>query len=147
MPMIDIYLPAATLGEAAQAELADLLATTLLKWEGAPDTDFFRSITWVYVHEAAVLVGGRAGGEPRFRIEVTVPEGALSTRRKSGLINDVHRAVVDAAGLADTQALHVWTLVHEIPEGNWGAAGEPVQFSALLELSAAERADTVGVGQ
>jgi hypothetical protein len=31
----------------------------------------------------------------------------------------------------------------EVPEGNWGAAGTPVRFAQLLEVSAAERAGAV----
>lgn len=140
MPMIDLHVPADSLDGAAAASLLDELATTLLRWEGAPDTEFFRSITWTYLHrETGLAVGGRPGGGPRYRVEVTVPAGALSERRKKGLIADVHNAVASAAGLASADALTVWTLIREVPEGNWGAAGEAVHFEQLLQLSATER--------
>jgi phenylpyruvate tautomerase PptA (4-oxalocrotonate tautomerase family) len=142
MPMIELTLPAGTLEPQAREALLDELATTLLSWEGAPDTDFFRSITWVYANEIdpdSLAVGGRPGGEPRFRVGITVPEGALSERRKEGLVGDVHKAVAAAAGLSDEDGLHVWTLIREVPEGNWGAAGQIVRFSQLKELSVAER--------
>ena len=74
MPMIDLTVPAGSLEPDAAATLLDELATMLLRAEGAPDTEFFREITWVYLHEVpAVAVGGRPGGAPRFRVAITVP--------------------------------------------------------------------------
>ncbi|MFB7874266.1 tautomerase family protein [Nocardia sp. NPDC056064] len=144
MPMIDVTAVRGSIPDTVRPQLLDELATILLRWEGAPDTEFFREITWVYFHEIdaeQLAVGGRGGGSPRFRIEITVPEGTLSARRKEGLIADVHTAVVTAAGLDpnSAQALHVWTLIREIPEGSWGAAGAVVRFEALKATSAAER--------
>lgn len=141
MPMIDVTVPSGALEPAAAQRLTEELATVLLRWEGAPDTEFFRAITWVYWHELAqeqLAVGGRPGQVPRFRIEVTVPEGALSQRRKEGLVADVHTAVMAATGLDERNALHVWTLIHEITEGNWGAAGQTTRFEDLKKLSQAE---------
>ncbi|MFE0019688.1 4-oxalocrotonate tautomerase family protein [Amycolatopsis sp. NPDC059021] len=145
MPLIDITVPAGALGDAAAKSLPDELATILLRWEGAPDTEFFREITWVYLHEipeGGLAVGGRPGGAPRYRVDITVPEGALSQRRKDGLVADVHAAVTAAAGLDPAQALHVWTLIREVPEGNWGAAGQTIRFADLKKASEAERERT-----
>lgn len=142
MPMIDVTVPSGAVEPAAARHLTEELATILLRWEGAPDTEFFREITWVYWHEIApeqLAVGGRPGDVPRFRIEVIVPEGALSQRRKDGLVGDVHTAVMAAAGLDERDALHVWTLISEITEGNWGAAGQTIRYEELKKLSQAER--------
>lgn len=142
MPMIDLTVPTGALEPEARESLLEELATTLLRWEGAPDTEFFRSITWVYAHEvdqAALAVGGRPGGEARFRVDVTIPEGALSDRRKAGLVTDVTAAVLRAAGLEDSEGLRVWTLIREVPDGNWGAAGQVIRFEELRKLAAAER--------
>ncbi len=144
MPLIDLTIPEGSISTERSAALLDELATTLLHWEGAPDTEFFRSITWAYLHEIPanrVAVGGRPGGTPRFRVDITVPEGALSQRRKDGLIAGVHSAVVAAAGLDanSAEALHVFTLIREVPEGSWGAAGQAVQFENLKAAASAER--------
>lgn len=144
MPMIDVYVPAGAVSSETAATLLDQLATTLLQWEGAPDTEFFREITWVYLHEvepSRVAVGGRPGGAPRFRINVTVPQGALSERRKAGLVADVHRVVAEAAGIEahGERAAHIWTLIHEVPEGNWGAGGQVIRFAELKKISSAQR--------
>ncbi|MBF6210110.1 tautomerase family protein [Nocardia puris] len=142
MPLIDVYAVEDTLAPETASALLEELATILLRWEGAPDTEFFREITWVYLHPlpaTALAVGGRPGGSPRFRVEITVPAGALSQRRKEGLVADVHAAVTAAAGLEPERALHVWTLIREVPDGNWGAAGQVIRFSDLLAVSGAER--------
>src|SRR3954451_3907892 len=96
MPMIEVTAPAGPIPADAREELLDELTGRLLHWEGAPDTEFFRSISWVYFHELpadALYVGGRAGGSPRVRVEITTPEGALSQRRRAGLVADVHASV------------------------------------------------------
>jgi len=118
------------------------LAATLLKWEGAPDTAFFRAQAWSHVDE----VRGNAftaleGGEPRFRLDVTVPEGGLSQRRKEGLVKDATDNMLAAAGLTETDALRVWVLIHEQPEGTWGAAGNIVRFAELAAIAKAERSN------
>ena len=145
MPMIEVTYPKGSLAPEARDGLLDELATKLLAAEKAPDTEFFRSITWVYANEIAaeaLAVGGRPGGEPRYRVEITVPERALSDRRKGILVDSVHQAISTAAGLGEEDGLRVWTLIREVPEGNWGAAGQQVRFSQLAEYAAAEREQT-----
>lgn len=59
MPMIQLTAPTGALPRDARERLQHALATTLLKWEGAPDTAFFRAQAWSYF--------------------VELPEGAQST--------------------------------------------------------------------
>ena len=80
-------------------------------------------------------------GEPRFRVDVTVPEGALSQRRTEGLVNEATANVLATAGLTETDALRVWVLIHEQPEGTWGAGASIVRFAELAALAKAEHAN------
>ena len=140
MPMIQLTAPAGVLPVEDRRKLQNTLAATLLKWEGAPDTAFFRAQAWSRVDE--VPEGAFAALEddlPRFRVDVTVPAGALSDSRKQGLITEVTTDVLSAAGLGDTDGLRVWVLVHEQPEGTWGAAGHVVRFSELAALAREQR--------
>jgi phenylpyruvate tautomerase PptA (4-oxalocrotonate tautomerase family) len=124
----------------ARGELLKSLPQALLKWEGAPDTAFFRAQAWCRVEE--VTDGGFAALEddrPRFRVDVTVPEGGLSERRKAGLVAEVTEQILAAAGLTETDALRVWVLIHEQPEGTWGAAGHIVKFQELAALAQGQR--------
>jgi phenylpyruvate tautomerase PptA (4-oxalocrotonate tautomerase family) len=142
MPMIEVTAPAGTIAPEAREELLDELAGRLLHWEGAPDTEFFRANSWIYFHELpadALFVGGRAGGDSRIRVDVTTPEGALSQRRRAGLVADVHAAVSSAAGLTPEEGYRIWVLCREIAEGSWGAGGGIVEFEKLRAASKAER--------
>lgn len=141
MPMIDLTLVRGSVDDQALSRLTEELVTALLRAERAPDTPFLRDNTWVYVHalDAAKLsVGGRGPGAPRFRVDVTVFAGALAKDRKERLAADVHAAVCTAAGIEPqgARAFHVWTLIHEIPEGNWAGGGQVIYYQQVKGLTA-----------
>jgi phenylpyruvate tautomerase PptA (4-oxalocrotonate tautomerase family) len=141
MPMIDLTFVRGSLNDQALGLLTDELVAVLLRAEGAPDTPFLRDNTLVYLHAldpAAQSVGGRGAGAPRFRVEMTVFEGALSQDRKERLAADVHAAVCAAAGIEPEgeRSLHVWTLIHEIPEGNWAGGGKVIYYRQVKGLVA-----------
>jgi phenylpyruvate tautomerase PptA (4-oxalocrotonate tautomerase family) len=142
MPMIDVTFPAASLDTEGRQRLADELTTHLLRAERAPDTEFFRSITWVFLHalpEGDLLVAGRPVDGTVVRVEVTTPEGALSDRRRAELVENATLAVRDLFGMPDEDALKVWVICREVPEGSWGAGGQVVRFQQLREAAAASK--------
>jgi phenylpyruvate tautomerase PptA (4-oxalocrotonate tautomerase family) len=143
MPKIDLTYSAGALSPHAKAELPGKLANTLLKWEKAPDTDFFRSISWTNVHELAPDSSHSGNGpdtRPRFVIDVTTPEGALSDRRREEMTKEMTEQVLEAAGLdAEEDGLRVWILMHEVAEGSWGAAGGIVRFEQLRQAAREQR--------
>jgi phenylpyruvate tautomerase PptA (4-oxalocrotonate tautomerase family) len=141
MPMIDVTYVRGSVDDRVLTGLTDELVTALLRAERAPDTPFLRDNTVVYLHAlqpAAQLVGGREPGAPRFRVDMTVFEGALSQDRKEQLAADVHAAVCTAAGIdpRGPRAYHVWTLIHEIPEGNWAGGGKVIYYQQVKGLVA-----------
>lgn len=142
MPMIQLTVPAGALTAGGHASVQRELARILLHWEGAPDTAFFRAVTWSYLHELSdgPLVTAEDDA-PRLRVEVTVPAGVLSERRKAGLVSDVTAAVLAAAGLPETEALRVWVLINEQPDGTWGAGGSIVRHADLVALAREQRSD------
>ncbi|MEU0073530.1 tautomerase family protein [Streptomyces sp. NPDC006332] len=142
MPMIRLTAPAGALTEQGRDSVQRDLAAVLLRWEGAPDTPFFRAQAWSYLvelpHGAQVTAEDDA---PRFLVEVTVPQAALSERRKAGLVEEATKTVLAAAGLAADDALRVWVLVHEQPDGTWGAGGSVVRYADLVALAKGQRDD------
>lgn len=141
MPMVDLTYVRGSLDQQALGQLTDELVTALLRAERAPDTPFLRDNTVVYLHDldpAAQSVGGRGPGAPRFRVEMTVFEGALSQARKEQFAADVHVAVCAAAGIdpEGAKAFHIWTLIHEIPEGNWAGGGKIIYYRQVKGLVA-----------
>lgn len=141
MPKLDLTIPAGALSDEARRELPERLGATLLHWEGAPDTDFFRSITWAHLHElpAEAIRTPDGEAEPHAIVEVTVPEGALSDRRKAGLVDQATNDVLEATGWGDEAAMRVWVIVNEVPDGNWGAGKQVIRFEQLREAAKAER--------
>lgn len=142
MPIFEVTYPQGALEPDARAELLEGLTTALLRAERAPDTEFFRNVTWSYVHElpeGAILAAGRPVTEPTFKVDVTTPEGALSDRRRQEFVTAATELVRDAAGIPEDQALRVWVLMHEVAEGSWGAGGHVIQFKQLAEAAKQQR--------
>ncbi|UNZ18213.1 tautomerase family protein [Streptomyces sp. 891-h] len=142
MPMIRLTAPAGALTDQGRASIQRDLAAVLLRWEGAPDTAFFRAQAWSYLVE--LPEGAQTTAEddaPRFLSEVTVPQGALSERRKAGLVEDTTATVLAAAGLPSTEALRVWVLVNEQPDGTWGAGGSVIRYADLVAAAKGQQAD------
>ncbi|MFJ1975573.1 4-oxalocrotonate tautomerase family protein [Streptomyces sp. NPDC087903] len=136
MPMIRLTVPAGALTEEGRTTVQRDLATVLLHWEGAPDTAFFRAQAWSYLVE--LPEGAQTTAEddaPRFLVEVAVPQGALSERRRTGLVQDATKTVLSAAGLTPDDALRVWVLMHEQPDGTWGAGGSVIRYADLIALA------------
>lgn len=136
MPMIRLTAPSGALTEEARTAVQRDLAAVLLRRVGAPDTSFFRAQAWSYLHE--LPAGAQTTAEddaPRFLVEVTVPERALSERRKAGLVEDATKTVLAAAGFSPADALRVWVLVHEQPDGTWGAGGSVIRYADLVALA------------
>ncbi|MCX4740922.1 tautomerase family protein [Streptomyces antibioticus] len=142
MPMIRLTVPTDALTDQGRATIQRDLAAVLLRWEGAPDTAFFRAQAWSYLTELPEGAQKTAEDDaPRFLVEVTVPQGALSERRRAGLVEEATATVLAAAGLSRDEALRVWVLVHEQPEGAWGAGGSVVRHADLVALAKGQRAD------
>jgi phenylpyruvate tautomerase PptA (4-oxalocrotonate tautomerase family) len=132
VPKLDLTVSHGALSPEAKRDLPRRLAAVMLTWEGAPDSAYARSIAWVHVHElgeGAVHDGDGPTDRPHLILETTVPAGVLSARRRAGLIAEATETIRVAAGLADAES--IWVLVHEIPEGFWGAAGEVVSLERL----------------
>ena len=148
MPVFEVTYPEGALSADARAKMLDDLTTALLRAERAPDTEFFRNVTWSYVHElpaGSVNAAGRPVEAPTFKIDVTTPQGALSDRRREELVADATSIVREAAGIPDDEALRVWVLMHEVAEGSWGAGGQVIRFEQLRDIAKGQR-ETAAVG-
>jgi phenylpyruvate tautomerase PptA (4-oxalocrotonate tautomerase family) len=144
VPVFELTYPEGALEPDVRAQLMDDLTTALLRAERAPETQFFRDITWSYVHElpaGSVLAAGRPVDQrPTFKLDVTTPEGALSDPRRAELVGEATKLIRDAAGIAEDDALQrVWVLMHEVTDGQWGAGGQVIRFEKLRELARAEQ--------
>jgi len=65
-----------------------------------------------------------------------VPEGALDDERKSGLVADVTRTVLEHEGspVDVANASRVWVFINDVPDGNWGGAGRIFRFKDIARM-------------
>jgi phenylpyruvate tautomerase PptA (4-oxalocrotonate tautomerase family) len=135
MPMVDIALTEDSLTPEATNALAAKLSEALIAFEGAPDNQYVRSLTWCFIDRrpaGSIFVGGVPAPQPRYRITLTVPEfvsgihGPVMFENRKKLVRHVTEMVLQAEGTEYSAhaATRVWVHIRELPEGFWGAFGE-----------------------
>jgi phenylpyruvate tautomerase PptA (4-oxalocrotonate tautomerase family) len=145
MPQIEFTLPRGALSGETIDGLMGEMTTTLLRYEGAPDNQASREISWGFVHEVDRVYNGGAplnGGPARYRVDLTIPAGALTPEKKNEIVGEITSMIVAADGSADDPAasMRVWVLVHDVPEGNWGGAGRTWKLKEIAKLVGAGEA-------
>jgi phenylpyruvate tautomerase PptA (4-oxalocrotonate tautomerase family) len=144
MPMVEITTTKGALDDAAKQQLAGELSTLALELEAAPMADFgdaehMQALSWCFVNEQEVFVGGRPHAKPIYRVTVTLPEGApgllgpLAERGREKLVKRVTVAVLAAEGSENTmvEAHRVWVHLRQITNGHWGGFGEVITVREL----------------
>jgi phenylpyruvate tautomerase PptA (4-oxalocrotonate tautomerase family) len=150
MPIIELTLAEGTLGDEDRTRLMEQLAATVSKWEGMADDPRVAATVWTFVDErriGSMVAGGRPPEEPRYRVQITVAEGSLDDERKSHVVAEVTRQVLEAEGSPNevAQAARVCCHIHEIPDGNWGAAGRVWRLADIVEFAGIDPATVSGL--
>jgi phenylpyruvate tautomerase PptA (4-oxalocrotonate tautomerase family) len=149
MPMIDFTLQDDALTDEAREQLVADMTSALIKYEGAPDNEYVRSITWCFVDRRPardVVVGGDPGAQPVYRVVMTVPEGTpglagpLNEGRRAKLVRHVTELVLRAEGTEPTlaESRRVWVQIREIPDGFWGGFGEIAHMDDIAAYATGE---------
>jgi phenylpyruvate tautomerase PptA (4-oxalocrotonate tautomerase family) len=144
MPMIEVTTTKDALDADAKQRLAAELATIALDVEAAPlarfgDVAHMQALSWCFVNEQDVYVGGRTLEKPIYRVVVTIPDGApgvfgpLAVRGREALVKRVTEAVLAAEGSEDNmvEAHRVWVQLHHVADGHWGGFGEIITIPEL----------------
>ena len=144
MPMIELTTTRGALDEDAKQRLAAELSTIVLELEAAPlarfgDVAHMQALSWCFVNEQDVFIGGQRHPKPVYRVVVTIPEGApgvfgpLAKRGRKNLVEAVTAAVLAAEGSENTmvEAHRVWVQLRHIVDGQWGAFGEVITLPEL----------------
>ena len=141
MPLMELSYQEGAITPETRDELVETLTTALLKAEGAPDTEFFRSVTWVLVNErpAELVYAGDRPGAGVVKLDVITPEGALDDDRRTRMIEAGTAAIRGAFGVADEDLLKVWVLCRDVVDGGWGAGGNVIHYKELVEIAKAQR--------
>ncbi|GLZ09176.1 hypothetical protein Acsp03_66420 [Actinomadura sp. NBRC 104412] len=142
--MIELTTTKGALDQAVKQRLAAELSTIVLELEAAPLADFgdvehMQALTWCFINEQEVFVGGRSLAKPVYRVTVTIPEGApgvfgpMAARGRDKLVKRVTAAVLAAEGSENTmvEAHRVWVQLRQITNGHWAGFGEIVTLPEL----------------
>lgn len=144
MPMVELTTTRGALRDAAKQQLAVELSIIALELEAAPFADFsedehMQALSWCFVNEQEVYVGGEVSAKPIYRVTVTIPEGApgllgpLAKRGHQRRVERVTEAVLGAEGSECTivEAHRVWVHLRVIADGHWMEFGQVVTLPDL----------------
>jgi phenylpyruvate tautomerase PptA (4-oxalocrotonate tautomerase family) len=150
MPMIDFYCPAGAMDDEARATALEKMTEALLRWEGAPDNERTRALSWGFIHElprGAVNVAGRPAAAPVYRVSVTVPAGTLlhgpsplATHQRAGLVRELTDIILEAEGdeNAAADAGRVFCVIGEVANGFWGGMGALFPIQDIFDFAVNE---------
>ena len=141
MPMIDVYADAEIFGDKHQ--LAQDLASAVMRWEAVPEIPLFADNTAAFIHDLPGDAISTASGRTDYvRVQVLTPAGVLDRDKQRGVVKELTEIVARAAG-DPTLTQRTWVLLTESPEGGWGIAGHAntqadITAQARAALSAAD---------
>lgn len=150
MPFIDITTREA-LSADKKAVLAQTLSDTMLKIEIGGPTDAAYTRDWIWFHHLPAeewAIGGRFDetyrrGRAMCLARIVAPEGlmnsALKLRAIAAVTADI-RAVLETDPADDGTG--IWVHLTEIPDGQWGAAGQPDPLFSLIQAMGGSVSET-----
>lgn len=132
MPHIHISLQPGRFQAHERQALAEKLTSSILAAEGLPESATTRALTWVVVDEAGPDTWHVAGEAAERRdelhafVRITTFASLLDPAKRAAMLETVNTAIVDAAGGDPLGGLGIWVVIHEIADGSWGVAGNPI---------------------
>ncbi|MGE0218339.1 tautomerase family protein [Mycolicibacterium sp.] len=150
MPMCDAYIPAGFLDEDTERTLVARVTDILVGHEIRRIVDLMddpqtterirkraRAIAWAFVHRTDTYVAGVPAQAPVYKFVCSIPEGQIDEFFIPAANRDIMAAVVDAeGGRWEHPERRVWVFVHEIPDGTWGAGGNPLHLDNIIDFVA-----------
>lgn len=138
MPIIDLSLPQGQFNPQQKSELVEQLTRCLLNCDVTRDNPKAKTINWCYLHELPaehIFIGGVAESRPHYRIDISIMQGAMSDDIKQQVVAEMTQVILEMEGekMNPLNASRVWVLIHEISDGNWGAAGHIYRLDDLMK--------------
>ena len=147
MPVCDIFILAGALEpeveEVLVKKVSDLLvlhemrrvSDLMEKEEDVQAMEKASSIAWMFVHRTEVYVAGRRPDLPYYRFEITIPQGTIDDRFPAAIDREIYAAVKEAeGGRRPHLSQRLWTHIHEMPDGLWGAGDRPLTLRSIIDF-------------
>src|SRR5580704_2624335 len=141
MPIMRVSYPYGALDAAQKPQLAQRLTDELIAMEGGAGTrggQAFASVLMTEIAGDSWWVGGHLDGTfvakaGKFLVDVSIPEGYMNAAQKTEVHVAVNAAIVAVTGhQADADAgANILVVIHEVPEGNWGADGKTISLGEI----------------
>jgi phenylpyruvate tautomerase PptA (4-oxalocrotonate tautomerase family) len=139
--MIDVYAASGTFSDPHQ--LAQDVASAVMRWEQVPEIPLFADNTAAFIHDLSAHAISTASGRSNYvRVQVLTPAGVLDRDKQLGVVKELTEIVAAAAG-DPALAERTWVLLTESPEGGWGIAGHA---NTQADIAAAARAALSAAG-
>lgn len=139
MPMIDVYATGGTFTK--PKELAQDLATALMKIEQVPNIPMFRNNTAAFIHDLPDGALSNVEGDSNYvRVQVLTNAGALNREKQLSVVAQFTDLVAAAAGDPSLKT-RTWVLITEAIEGGWGLAGHANTNAELIDAARAQIAE------
>jgi phenylpyruvate tautomerase PptA (4-oxalocrotonate tautomerase family) len=145
MPLLRVTHQRGAFTAAQKDQLAEELTAAILVAEVGADTPAGRAVAYVLFDEVdarnAWYVGGKPDLDPpkggRLLFDVVYPFGAAPQVDKTALharINAIVARTLDVDGTFPQRGSD-WVLIHEVPDGNWGASGQTIGIREINQVA------------
>jgi phenylpyruvate tautomerase PptA (4-oxalocrotonate tautomerase family) len=141
MPIIRLHYPKGGLNAEQKSVLAQRLTEVLITMEGGAGTRGGRAFASVLMTEMDPenwWVGGRQDGmfvarAGKFLVDVSIPEGYMNAAHKTEVHAAVNSAIVEVTDHRNDPdaGASILVVIHEVPEGNWGADGKTISLDDI----------------
>lgn len=145
MPLLRITHQRGAITDTQKAQLAEGLTAALLVAEVGADTPAGRAVAYVVFDEVDPKTAWFVGGKPdtdapkggRLLFDVTYPVGASKQTDKTELHAAFNAIVAKTIGVDGSFPNRAgdWVLVHEVPDGNWGASGVTIGIREINQVA------------
>jgi phenylpyruvate tautomerase PptA (4-oxalocrotonate tautomerase family) len=137
VPVVRLHYPKGALSPERKKELAASLTEIVLDVEVDAITLPGRMVTVIHFDEVAPenwAVGGQlASGMEHFIVDVYVLAGRVEGPRRGAMHARIAAAFAKTFG-DESMVARVWVLLHEVPEGSWGATGRTVSAIEVAQV-------------
>jgi phenylpyruvate tautomerase PptA (4-oxalocrotonate tautomerase family) len=128
MPNIIINVPLGAFSGEQRQKLAQKINEAAATAEQMPDDMQKRFLSWIMVNEVAqgmFICGGLDVTQQVLPCTAMVylPAGVLDGASRAGYVKAMHAAFAAALGSREKRQLATSVILHEVPEGQWGANG------------------------
>lgn len=128
MPNILVHIPQGSFPGDARAALVRRINDAAVKAEQIPAAPRKRALCWVLIEE--VCAGAWTCGGVDMTVQmlpcvarVYLPAGVLDDGSRAEYVQAMHEAFTQSLPTDDKRQLATSIVLHEVPDGNWGANG------------------------